>query len=255
MPGPPGQGITKNADPSVIRVGSTYHSVESDGNNIYARSASSPAGLGKAERRLIWSSPKNMPNVWAPELVKLKGALDTNIYAVYFASGDGKQPRESWEKVAGNPFVNEAPQPIKDPSGQLHIAYSANGSWSDQYCLADLRLKKDGDPTNVWNWYKSNGCLFGSNRDSMMDGWDPTLYANGPGSHSFVLVDGDIDTSPPAGPKFPLMFHAVRKGTPYSWGNRMWHTGTFTWWGDTTYSRANVPGANTDKGWSLKFFE
>ncbi len=45
------------------------------------------------------------------------------------------------------------------------------------------------------------------------------------------------------------------KGTPYAWENRSWYTGGFCWWGGTTYRRANVPGANTDTGWSLKFFE
>ena len=151
--------------------------------------------------------------------------------------------------------TNEAPQPIRDPAGQLHIVHSADGSWSDQYCIADLRLRAGGDPTNVWDWYKSNGCLFGSNRSTMMPGWDPTLYVNGPGHHSFVLLNGDINTSPPAGAQFPLMYHAVAKGTTYSWANRHWHTGTFAWWGNTTYSRANVPGATSDTGWSLKYFE
>ncbi len=87
------------------------------------------------------------------------------------------QPRESWERVVGNPFINEGPEPVMD-TRQLHIAYSANGSWSDQYCLADLRLRAGGDPTHVWDWYKSNGCLFGSNRATMMPGWDPTLHVD-----------------------------------------------------------------------------
>ncbi|MFJ2261212.1 hypothetical protein ACIOKD_23200 [Streptomyces sp. NPDC087844] len=30
---------------------------------------------------------------------------------------------------------------------------------------------------------------------------------------------------------------------------------TAVWWGSTTYSRANVPGAPTNTGYSLKFFE
>jgi hypothetical protein len=30
---------------------------------------------------------------------------------------------------------------------------------------------------------------------------------------------------------------------------------TFAWWGNISYGRANVPGAPTNTGWSLKFFE
>jgi hypothetical protein len=55
--------------------------------------------------------------------------------------------------------------------------------------------------------------------------------------------------------RFPTKFHAVAKGTPYSWSNRYWYTGTAVWWGQSTYRRANVPGATTDVGYSLKFFE
>jgi GH43 family beta-xylosidase len=323
-----GQTGLRAADPSVIRVGGTYISVQSVGDGIAVRQASSPDALASASARRVWSDTGNLGEVWAPEIVR-----DSGRYHIYFTAGRGSahrmyvisssspdsgysgatrlalpddkwaidgtlftfngqrwfvwsgwagdtnveqnlyiarmsspttptgaryvisQPREAWERVVGNPFINEGPEPIRDPNGQLHIVYSANGSWSDQYCLADLRLRAGGDPTYVWDWYKSNGCLFGSNRATMMTGWDPTLYVDGPGHHSFVLLDGDIATSPPAGPRFPLMFHAVPKGTPYAWENRYWYTGTFTWWGNTTYRRANVPGANTDTGWSLKFFE
>ncbi|MFI5837240.1 glycoside hydrolase family 43 protein [Micromonospora sp. NPDC051300] len=316
------------ADPSVIRVGGTYISVQSLGDGIAVRQAPSPDQLGGAAQRRVWSDTRGRGGIWAPEIV-----LDGGRYYIYFALGAGSsrrmfvisstspdsgytaeqklalpddrwaidgslftfngqrwfvwsgwagdtnveqniylarmsspttpvgarhvisQPREPWERVVGNPFINEGPEPIRDPNGQLHIVYSANGSWSDQYCLADLRLRAGGDPTYVWDWYKSNGCLFGSNRSTMMPGWDPTLYVDGPGHHSFVLLRGDIATSPPAGPRFPLMFHAVPKGTPYNWSNRFWYTGTFCWWGNTTYRRANVPGPNDDTGWSLKFFE
>ncbi|GGL08283.1 glycoside hydrolase family 43 protein [Mangrovihabitans endophyticus] len=316
------------ADPSVIRVGGTYISVQSMNGGIHVRQASSPDGLAAAPARQVWSDARNLGEIWAPEI-----HFDGGRYYIYFSGGRGSahrmyvissaaadsgytgetkvslpddkwaidgtmfhfngdrwfvwsgwagdtnveqnlyiarmsspsastgaryvisQPRESWERVVGNPFINEAPEAIRDPNGQLHIVYSANGSWSDQYCLADLRLRAGGDPTYVWDWYKSNGCLFGSNRATMMAGWDPTLNVNGPGHHTFVLLNGDIATSPPAGPRFPLMFHAVPKGTPYNWANREWFTGTFCWWGNTTYSRANVPGANTDTGFSIKFFE
>jgi GH43 family beta-xylosidase len=316
------------ADPSVLRVGGTYVSVQSTGGGIAVRQASSTAGLASAPARQVWSDTRGLGEVWAPQVVR-----DGGRYYIYFSAGRGaahrmyvisssspdsgyssemkmalpddkwaidgtlftyngqrwfvwsgwagdtdveqnlylarmsspttstgprhviSQPREPWERVVGNPFINEGPEPIKDPNGQLHITYSANGSWSDQYCVADLRLRAGGDPTYVWDWYKSNGCLFGSHRATMMPGWDPTLHVDGPGHHTFVLLDGDINTSPPAGPTFPSMFHAVPKGTPYAWENRYWYTGTFAWWGGTTYSRANVPGAPSDTGWSLKFFE
>jgi GH43 family beta-xylosidase len=323
-----GQRGIRAADPSVLRVGGTYISVQSTGGGIAVRQASSTDGLSSVAAQQIWSDSHGLGEVWAPEIVR-----DGGRYYVYFSAGVGSahrmyvissaspdsgytgetklalpddkwavdgtmftfngqrwfvwsgwagdtnveqnlyiarmsspttptggrsiisQPRESWERVVGNPYINEGPEAIKDPNGQLHIVYSANGSWSEQYCLADLRLRSGGDPTYVWDWYKSNGCLFGSNGATMMNGWDPTLYVNGPGHHTFVLLDGDIATSPPAGPTFPLMFHAVPKGTPYTWENRYWYTGTFCWWGNITYSRANVPGDNTNTGWSLKFFE
>lgn len=328
-PAEAGQQSIKGADPSVLRVGGTYVSVQSTGGGIAVRQASSTDGLASATAQQVWSDSRGLGEVWAPEIVR-----DGGRYYIYFTAGVGpahrmyvissdspasgyspaetqlalpddkwaidgtmftfngqrwfvwsgwagdtnveqnlyiarmsspttptggryiiSQPRESWERVVGNPYINEGPEAIKDPNGQLHIVYSANGSWSEQYCLADLRLRSGGDPTYVWDWYKSNGCLFGSNAATMMNGWDPTLYVNGPGHHTFVLLDGDIATSPPAGPTFPLMFHAVPKGTPYSWENRYWYTGSFCWWGNITYSRANVPGDNTNTGWSLKFFE
>lgn len=330
---PQGQTSIRNADPSVLRVGSTYYSVESDGNNIYTRAAGSVDGLAAAPRVLIWASAKNLPNVWAPEIVREPA---DGRYYIYFAAGDGgggqrmyvsssaspgsgygdpqrmalpddrwaidgtaftfggtrwfvwsgwagttngeqnlyiarmntptsttgarfiiSQPREGWEQADPSPptRVNEAPEPVVDPSGQLHIVYSANGSWAANYCLADLRLSSGGDPTNVWAWYKSNGCLFGSNRSLMMSGWDPTLNVNGPGHHSFVLLNGDVSTSPPSGSRFPLMFHAVPKSLNYTWGNRSWYSGTFMWWGNTAYTRGPGNGPTSNTGWSLKFFE
>ncbi|MFE9249990.1 glycoside hydrolase family 43 protein [Streptomyces sp. NPDC007088] len=263
--------------PEIVRDGGRYYIYFSAGrgpdHRMYVIGSDSPDSGYGAERKLalpedkwaidgslftfegqrwfVWSGWAGETNVEQNLYVARMSDPTTPTGARYVIS----QPRESWERVVGDPFVNEGPEPVRDPNGQLHVVYSANGSWSEQYCLGDLRLKAGGDPAYVWDWYKSNGCLFGSDGATMMPGWDPTLYVNGPGHHSFVLADGDINTSPPAGPRFPLMFHAVPKGTPYAWENRYWYTGTFAWWGDTTYTRANSPGAASDTGWSLKFFE
>jgi GH43 family beta-xylosidase len=321
---PPPSQLTsiKNADPSVILVGSTYYSVESDGNNIYVREAPSPVALNTAARIRIWGSK---PNVWAPEIVKADGT-----FYVYFAAGnltdqrmyyisstdptsgyssamplnlpdnkwaiDGvpfqfnnewwfvwsgwpgntnveqnlyiarmsdpttltggraiiSQPRERWERSVGNPYINEKPQPIKDPSGQLHIVYSANGSWSTDYCLGDLRLALGGDPTNVRSWYKSNGCLFGAKKSLMAKGLEPVRNAKGVGHHSFLLPDGDINGSPQSGAEAPFMSHGVPNSLQMSWSNRYWYTGAFAWSENATYCRSR---SDCNTGWGLKFSE
>lgn len=164
------------------------------------------------------------------------------------------QPRESWEQ-GDSPRINEGPEAIVDPNGQLHIVYSANGSWDNKYCLADLRLKKGGNIANVWDWYKSNGCLFGSHQERMMNGWDATLYVDGPGHHTFALDNGAVNNSPGGTNRIPFVFHAVQKGTQYSWDARAWFTGSFVWWSQTTYSRSNSPGDASNTGYSFKFFE
>lgn len=165
------------------------------------------------------------------------------------------QPRETWELANGSPRINEGPEAIVDPNGQLHIVYSTNWSWQSAYCLGDLRLRKGGNPTYVWDWYKSNGCLFGSRQNLMMPGWDATLYIDGPGHHTFAMPDGDVNQSPGGTNWIPFVYHAVDKGTEYSWNNRNWYSGNFVWWSKTVYSRKNSPGAASDTGFSFKFFE
>lgn len=240
-------------------------------HRMYAMSADHPMGPYTSETKIAlpddqWAIDGTMFNFNGERWFVWSGWEDgsgkeQNLYICKMSSptqSTGKrfiisQPREPWEtKVSG---INEGPEAIIDPNGQLHIVYSANGSWTDRYCLADLRLRKGGDPTYVWDWYKSNGCLFGSHQDGMMKGWDATLDVDGPGHHSFDMPNGDIKDSPGGTSHIGFSYHAVPKGTPYSWGNRDVYAGTFVWWSKTTYSRKNVPGANNDEGYSFKFFE
>ena len=45
------------------------------------------------------------------------------------------EPGEAFERAVGAPYVAEAPQPIEDPDGILHVVYSVNGSWSGEASL------------------------------------------------------------------------------------------------------------------------
>ncbi len=316
----------RNADPSVIRDGPKYFSVESDNSSIYVRAAHSLLELNTASRQKVWGSKAN---VWAPEMVK---SADT--YYVYFAAGlvagdftgqrmyyiasaepttgysaaaplslpddrwaiDGapfrfndqwwfvwsgwegdtnveqnlylarmsdpatvtgpryliSRPREGWERSVGNPFINEGPEPIRDPDGQLHIVCSANGSWSTDYCLGDLRLRDGGDPTAPGDWYKSGGCLFSANGNLLMKGLRTVRNAKGVGHHTFALPGGDIAKSPPAGAPAEFLYHGVPVDLPMEWSNRHWYTGTYTWVENVMYCRSE---SNCTARWSLKFNE
>lgn len=241
-------------------------------HRMYAISADSPLGTYSSETKInlpgdkfaidgiLFTFEKQLWMVWSGW-----GDSDNSEQSLYICkmksptepSGDRhviSQPREGWETKAG--LINEAPEAIIDPNGQLHIAYSANGSWGSKYCLADLRLKKGGNPENVWDWYKSNGCLFGSYQENMMKGWDATKEVDGPGHHSFDLTDGDVQKSPKGSDRVPFVYHAVPKGTEYKWGNRNWYAGSFVWWSKTKYHRGgNSPGDKDNVGYSFKFFE
>jgi hypothetical protein len=201
----------RNADLSVIRVNSTSISVETEGGRIYVRMASSVDALSSAVRTLVWSNPAGLAEVWAPEIIK-----DGTTYYIYFTAGAGSAHRMYYiqSQSPNSGYSRETRMALPDNKwaidgtafiyqGQRWFVWSGWVGDTNDYCLADLRLRAGGDPTYVWDWYKSNGCLFGSKGGIMMSGWHPTLYAKGVGHHSFVLLNGDPNTSPPAGPQFP----------------------------------------------------
>ena len=75
-------------------------------------------------------------------------------------------PTLSWEKVGTPPSVNEGPEALINPNGQLFLTYSASGCWTDSYCLGLLTLKTGGDPLNPSDWTKSQNPVFTTAADS-----------------------------------------------------------------------------------------
>ncbi len=61
------------------------------------------------------------------------------------------KPEYDWEKI-GDPLVNEGPEVLKH-GYDLFIIYSASGSWTDDYCLGQLKLVGD-DPQKPSSWRK-----------------------------------------------------------------------------------------------------
>ncbi|MBN1292309.1 MAG: glycoside hydrolase family 43 protein [Candidatus Latescibacteria bacterium] len=110
------------------------------------------------------------------------------------------QPDYDWEKI-GNPLINEGPQVLHHHS-DVFIIYSASGSWTDDYCLGQLRLTGT-DPLNPESWHKKMTPVFGS-----------TATVFGPGHASF--------TKSPDGSEDWIVYHAAKfSGAGWNRNTRM----------------------------------
>ncbi len=123
-------------------------------------------------------------------------------------------PDHPWEKVdpvrwSPKDFpggVNEGPQFLAQGK-KLHIIYSANGSWADDYCLGQLTFT-GGDPLQAKSWRKKATPVF-----------RPTDKVFGPGHASFVR--------PPGAKEDWIVYHAAKKKGA-GW-DRDVRTQPFTW--------------------------
>src|SRR5436309_746267 len=98
------------------------------------------------------------------------------------------RPEYPWEK-RGRPLVNEGPTPLWH-NNVLFLIYSASASWTDDYCLGQLRWT-GGAPLNPTSWLKKSTPVFSSTKEVF-----------GPGRCSFVESrDGKEDW---------IVFHSAR---------------------------------------------
>jgi GH43 family beta-xylosidase len=99
-------------------------------------------------------------------------------------------PEWPWERN-GRPWVNEGPAVLRSRRGRVFVAYSASGSWTDDYCLGLLTLA-GADPLRPDAWRKSATPAFAR-----------TGSVFGPGHACFVTSpDGSEDW---------IVYHAARR--------------------------------------------
>ena len=67
-------------------------------------------------------------------------------------------PQYEWEKH-GFP-VNEGPEILRNPAGNVHLVYSGSYCGDDRYSLGILYLKDGGDPMVAANWTKAASPVF-----------------------------------------------------------------------------------------------
>jgi GH43 family beta-xylosidase len=117
------------------------------------------------------------------------------------------RPDQGWEW-----WINEAPQILKR-DGRIFIVYSANGSWTPNYCLGVL-TNTNGNVLDPASWTKSNSRVF----------WQtPNVF--GPGHNSF--------TRSPDGTEDWIVYHATDRPTD-GWNNRRPRAQRITWNADNT---------------------
>src|SRR5690554_302380 len=94
------------------------------------------------------------------------------------------RPEYPWEMV-GDPDVIEGPEILKNKRGDVFLFYSASGCATDDYALAMLSLKKDGNPLRAADWIKADRPAFQQK---------PEHGAFGPGHNGFFKSpDGSED--------------------------------------------------------------
>ena len=102
-------------------------------------------------------------------------------------------PDTTWEqKGQTGVLVNEGPQVVKH-GNKVHILYSANGSWTDWYCIGALTANISSDLLDTASWQKSSGPLF-------TQSFDPADCTYGVG-HACV-------TTSPDGSEYYFVYHA-----------------------------------------------
>jgi GH43 family beta-xylosidase len=127
-------------------------------------------------------------------------------------------------------YVNEGPQPLKDPDGKyVHIAYSASGCWTPYYALGLLTADADADFLNPASWHKSDAPVFRQL---------PEAGVYGTGHNSFFTS--------PDGTEYYILYHArdTKTDIPGRGDCRTPRMQKFTW--KNGYPQFGKPIAITD---------
>jgi GH43 family beta-xylosidase len=139
----------------------------------------------KRDRYFIWSGWKGDTNV-RQDLYLARMESPTHIKNEKILIS---KPELAWERH-GDPKVNEGPAALVHGS-TANLAYSASGSWTNEYCIGLLTASVDDDLTDPDSWTKADTPIMSSANG---------IY--GPGHNSFVPSPDDSETE--------IVYHSAR---------------------------------------------
>ncbi len=162
----------------------------------------------KQQLYMVWSGWKGDANGEQDIFIaKMKDPLTLDGSRVLISS-----PENDWEKSGAPPSINEGPEALINPSGNLFLTFSASGCWTDQYGLGLLSLKDGGDPLHPNDWNKSASPVFNSS---------PSGNAFAPGHNGFFISrDGKEDW---------IIYHANNQAVQGCGNNRNPRIQKFSW--------------------------
>ena len=135
--------------------------------------------------------------------------IDTETQCIYIAKMENpwtlaservliSKPEMDWERNwknenGWNPahivYVNEGPQPLKDPDGKhVHIVYSASGVWTPYYSLGLLTADADADLLDPASWKKADKPVFTQSPENGVYGTGHNFFFTSPdGKESYLI--------------------------------------------------------------------
>jgi GH43 family beta-xylosidase len=102
----------------------------------------------KHKTYFIWSgTASDTDNIQRIYIAEMKNPWTLKTHRIQIS-----MPQYEWEKIGGQ--VNEGPEALINPTGDLFITFSVSQCSTDDYGLGILRLKAGGNPLNPADWIK-----------------------------------------------------------------------------------------------------
>ena len=155
---------------------------------------------------MIWSGWPGSTNVTQ----NLYIAPLSNAYTVGGSRSLISSPTNGWETQGGTPSVNEGPE-VLTHNGTTTVIYSASGSWTDSYCLGELKLTAGADPTLASSWTKIGPVL--SSANGVYGPGHCTFTTSDSGTRDWIVYHANVQSIASGG----TVWNRNVRAQPYSW--------------------------------------